>query len=540
MKRLAVHSRRALVVGALVILVAPSACTHSSGNARWGTLHEMTIARIGEPPSLNPLFEYDQPDIDLTQLYAEPLVGLSSSNALVPVIASRVPTVENGDISRDGRTITYRLRNDERFADGVQLTSQDVAFTYHAIMDPANPVSEVQPYRIIERLDAPDRFTVVLHLRRPWGAAVAALFAQSDFIYGILPAHAFSSTNLSHAPWNEHPFGSGPFRVAQWWRGNEIVLTRNPYSRRKPHLRRLILKIVPDRNTELLLLRTHAIDVMDVVNDVQTAQVRSLPGLRLVRTEQNSIEYLAFNTQRPPTDDIRVRRALLEAIDRPALAAKIYSGNWPLATTELPAVLWAHDSAIQPIAFDPGRAAREFDTAGWKLQGDRRVKDGQELVVQLAYPTAGNGAGSALVQADLAKIGVQVVLRRYPANVFNAVPDGVSYGGRFNLMWGGFMGGTDPEQSEIYTCDRRAPSGPNFQRWCDRRYDRLFLEQSRRLNRSSRRALFNSMQRIVTDAVLFVPLVYSGTFSATNPAVRGWSPNMLFEFSNSEDWDVIP
>ena len=238
-------------------------------------------------------FRDDQPDIDLTQLYIEPLIGLSRQNTLVPVVASRVPTVQNGDISRDGLTLTYHLRHDERFADGVPLTSHDVGFTYHAIMDPANPVSEVQPYRIIQRLDAPDRFTVVLHLRRPWGAAVTALFAQSDFIYGILPAHAFSIPNLSHAAWNDILL-SGPFRVVQWRRGNEIVLAPNPYSRRKPHLRRLILRIVPDRNTELLLLRTHAVDVMDAVNDVQAAQVRSLPGLRLVRTEQNSIEYLAF------------------------------------------------------------------------------------------------------------------------------------------------------------------------------------------------------------------------------------------------------
>lgn len=537
----AVHSRRALLVAVLVILVAAiSACTRGSENASWGTLHEMTIARINDPVSLNPLFESAQPDIDLAQLYAEPLVGLSSSNALVPVVARRVPTVENGDISRDGRTISYHLRHDERFADGVALTSADVAFTYRAIMDPANPVAEVQPYRIIERLDTPGPFTVVLHLRRPWGAAVAALFAESDYIYGILPAHAFASTNLAHAAWNEHPFGSGPFRVVQWRRGDEIVLEPNPYARRKPHLLRLILKIVPDRNTQLLLLRTHAVDVMDYVADFQTVQLRSLSGLRPVRTEKNSTAYLAFNTQRPPTNDIRIRRALLEAIDRPAIAAKFYNRNWPLATTEIPAILWAHDPSIQPNAFDPSRAARELNAAGWKLRGDGRVKEGRALVVQLAYLEGGTRTGAAVVQANLARVGVQAVLHEYPANVFFSLPDGISSGGRFNLAWTGFSGGSDPEQSEIWTCDRRAPNGPNVQRWCDPRYDRLFAEQSRRSGRSSRRMLLSAMQRIVRDAVLFVPLVYRGNFSAENPGVRGWNPNMLFEFSNSEDWDVVP
>jgi len=150
----------------------------------------------------------------VTQLYAEPLVGLSSRNQPVPLLAERVPTVENGDVARDGKTVTYRLRRSARFADGVSLTSKDVAFTYRAILDARNPVTESQPYREIERLETPDAYTVVLHFRRPWSGAVGALFAVTDFIYGILPAHAFVSTDLTHSSWNDHPFGSGPFRAS--------------------------------------------------------------------------------------------------------------------------------------------------------------------------------------------------------------------------------------------------------------------------------------------------------------------------------------
>ena len=195
----------------------------------------------------------------------------------------------------------------------------------------------------------------------------------------------------------------------------------------------------------------------------------------------------------------------------------------------------------EPIAFDPSRAARELNAAGWKLRGDGRVKDGPALVVQLAYP-AGWELGPE--RRSCKRISHESACRPSSTSIlrtcFSALPDGISSGGRFNLAWTGFSGGSDPEQSEIWTCDRRAPNGPNVQRWCDPRYDRFFAEQSRRLNRSSRRMFLNAMQRIVRDAVLFVPLVYPGTFSAQNPAVRGWNPNMLFEFSNSEDWDVVP
>ena len=272
-------------LGCLALLLAcVTACTRVSGVRGWGTPHELTIARSNDPASLNALFVSDQTDMDLAQLYTEPLIGLSPQNALVPIVASRVPTVENGDVTRDGRTVTYHLRHDEHFADGTQLTSADVAFTYRAIMDPRNPVGEMQPYRIIARLDTPDPYTVVLHFRRPWSAAVSELFAVSDVIYGILPAHAFTSTDVRHAAWNEHPFGSGPFRVVVWKRGDEIVLEPNPYARRKPHLRRLVLKIVPDPSTELILLRTHAVDVMGGLENRQVEPARSLSDVHLVRT----------------------------------------------------------------------------------------------------------------------------------------------------------------------------------------------------------------------------------------------------------------
>lgn len=518
--------RRRVAISVLVALLA--ACSRVGGAGGWGTPHEMTIVRTNDPPSLNPLFEFDQPDIDLTQLYAEPLVGLSPANRLVPVVASRVPSPQNGDISRDGRTITYHLRHDERFADGVPLTSNDVAFTYRAILDPRNPVAEVQPYRVIERLDTPDRYTVVLHLRRPWGAAVSALFAETDFIYGVLPAHAFKSTDVSRAAWNEHPFGSGPFRVIRWERGDQIVLTPNAYARRKPRLVRLVIKIVPDRNTELLLLRTHAADVMDYLTDQQAIEARALPGLRLVRTDKNYIAFLAFNTQRAPTDDAAIRRALLEAIDQRAIAKKAFYDLWPLANTEVAPVLWGHDPSIPLPPYDPWSAARKLS--------------GRGLEVAVAYLASSEEAReiATIAQADLAASGVHAILRAYPSTTYFSIPNGVYYGGRFNLAVAGFFGGSDPEQSEFWTCDRLAPNGPNAPRWCNPEYDHLLLDQSRLFDRGVRTRIFYELQQTIHGAAILAPLVYEGTFSAINPAVRGWDPNMLFEFSNGEDWDVVP
>lgn len=508
----------------------------------WGTPHEMTIARANDPASLNPLFAFEQADIDITQLYAEPLVGLNSKNQAVPLLAERVPTVENGDVARDGMTLTYHLRHDVRFADGTSFTSRDVAFTYRAILDARNPVTESQPYREIERLDTPDAYTIVFHFRRAWSGAVGALFAVTDFVYGILPAHAFATTDLTRASWNDHPFGTGPFRVARWERGEEIVLEPNPYAWRKPHLRRLIIKVVPDRNTELLMLRTHAADVADYLTNDQVVQPDTRRSASLVRTEKNHITYAAFQTRRFPTDDPAVRRAVLEAIDTAQIARTVFHGLWSTATTEIPPVMWAHDSSVRPYAYDPTRAASDLDAAGWRLVGTTRMKAGRALTIDVAYEGfSQEGRNEAtLIQENLARVGIVATVRGYPSNLFYAEPNGIYYGGRFNLAVSGFYGGSDPEQSEFFTCDRVAPNGPNTPRLCSPSYDQLFVEQSRLTDRTSRRRVFDAMQRIVAHDAIFVPIVYRGDYSAVNPAVRGWAPNMLFEFSNADRWDVVP
>lgn len=526
----------------LLAVALTVACSRPGASSGWGTPHAMTVARANDPSSLNPLFAFEQADIDVTQLFAEPLVGLDAKNQPIPLLAERVPTVENGDVARDGKTLTYHLRRNARFADGVLLTSKDVAFTYRAILNPRNPVTESQPYREIERFETPDAHTVVLHFRRPWSGAAGALFAVTDFIYGILPAHAFASTDLTHASWNDHPFGTGPFRVVRWARGDEIVLEPNPYAWRMPHLHRLILKIVPDRNTELLMLRTHAADVADYLTNDQVIQPDTRRSARLVRTEKNHITYAMFQTRNPPTDDPAVRRALLEAIDRAQIAHNVFHGLWSPATTEIPPVMWAHDAAVHPYAYDTARAAHDLDATGWKLVGPTRMKNGRPMTIDIAYEGfSQEGRNEAtLIQENLARVGITATVRGYPSTLFYADPNGIYYGGRFNLAIAGFYGGLDPEQSEFFTCDRVAPSGPNTSRLCDPAYDRLFIEQSRLTDRAARGRVFGAMQRLVARNAIFVPIVYRGDYSAVNPAVRGWDPNMLFEFSNAEQWDVVP
>lgn len=518
-----------LLAISLALLATAGGCARP-GSGGWGTAHELRVGIVNDPSSLNPLFVTSQNAVDMGQLYTETLVGLSPQNRLVPLLASEIPTRENGGISRDGLTLTYHLRPDARFADGVAVTSADVAFTYRVILDPRNPVTAAEPYRQIRALQTPDARTVRIVLRRKWAAAASELFAESDYAFGILPAHAFRSTDLAHSGWNQLPFGSGPFKVTRWKHGDSIELEPNPYARRKPRLRRLIYKILPDTNTLFVQLRTHQIDVASVT-DKQVARARALPGVRVVETPQNHTDFIVFQTQSPPLDDIRVRRALARAIDREAIRRSVYLGLHPLASTEIPASLWAHDAGVTAYAYDPSRARAELLGAGFP-----------NAQVQFAYIGTSEDSRllATIVQANLAKVGVTATLRSYPSTLFFAPASagGIERSGRFHLAYSDWFGGADPEQSETYRCADMAPAGPNTARWCSAVYDALYRRQAETADTPARAKIFAQMQRIVREAAVDLPLVYQSSFTAINASVRGYSPNMLFSDGNAEEWDV--
>jgi peptide/nickel transport system substrate-binding protein len=532
--------RARLVAIALALTAALPIAACSRANApQDATPHELRLGFVSDPRSLNPMFVTAQNDLDISQLYIESLVGLSPKNAPIPLLADPVPSRANGGISQDGLTITYHLRRNARFADGVPVTSKDVLFTYHALLDPHNPVTSSDPYRRMASISAPNAQTVVVRLKHPWVAAVSELFAVSDFIGGILPAHAFKGTDLTHSAWNEHPFGSGPFAVTQWRHGDRIELVPNAYAWRKPHLAHLVLRIMPDQSTLLVGLQTHEIDVA-TVNEEQIAIAKQISGVTIVPTRQNNTMYVEYQTQRAPVNDPLVRRALIEAIDRDHIRSAVFLGYQPAASTEIPTIFPAHDASIQPRPYDPKAAAADLEAAGWHLREGTRYKDGKPLQLLFAYvSTSLQARRMAIVyQEDLASVGVDLEVKGYPATVFYGGGDGIEHGGKFDLAATYWFGGSDPEESEFFTCANLPPSGPNTSFWCNPQYDALYARQMIEEDPKARIEIFKSMQRLVHDAVVGDFLVNTTGYTATSARVQGWAPNMLFNYGNAEDWDV--
>ena len=509
---------------AALLILSLAACARSG--ASWGTPGEARIGYLGTIYTLDPLIAFGQRLIDLTQLYTQPLVGISPQNQPIPVLCEEVPSVANGGVSRDGLTITYHLRH-VRFADGVPFTSRDVAFTYRAILDSRNPVTEAEPYRRIAALETPDAHTVRIRLKHPWSGAPYELFAASDYIFGILPAHAFhDNTDLARASaWNARPFGTGPFMVTQWNRGDSVVFDANPYAWQKPRLHRIVVKMIADENTAYVDLLAHAIDFTDITYD-QVAQAEKAAGIAVAGVRRNEIDTVELQTQH--LADLNVRRAIAMAIDRTAIARTIYHGYSPLATTEIPTLFPQHDPTIAAPKYDPVRA--------------RELLAGRHVSARITFNLSENVYKSVatVIQENLRAVGIDATQEGATPSLLYAPPamDGILYDGKFDLDVGGWYGGLDPEASEPWICANRAPNGPNVARWCDAAYDAAFAAQQRTLDPVQRTRQFWIMQQRVAAQVPVIFLVEREEFEAINPSLHGFAPNMLYNFGQTQDWSL--
>lgn len=499
--------------------------------------HELRIALPIDPTSLSPLIAFDQNQIATDLLWCQTLVGLDERNHFIPVLVTRIPSRENGDVSADGLRITYRLRRDVRFADGVPLTSADVAFTYKAIFEPANAAA-IDAYARIAGLTTPDAHTVVVRLRKPWSAAVHVLFAQADFAYGILPKHAFVSPKTIGSAWDQKPFGTGPFRVKAWQRGESIELEPNPYFVPKPKLTRLVLRIIPNITSAFNALQTHELDIAELDSNA-LEEAAKISSLRIVRIPENGLRAVYFQTTTPPTNDVHVRRAIAYALDTYDLS-KAWRGIYPRARSLFPAPLisWA---AAQPPAYphDLASAGRELDRAGWRLQGKARLKGGRPLILigALDATSAVSASIALVVQEQLAPLGVGVTLKPYASNVFSA-PAGPLRTGRFTFTPSRLFGGSDPEQSINLLCATSRDGGDNYSRYCSEPLERYFADQLAARNEAQRQRDFDAIARLVAADVPLIPLYDSLYIQGVDTRVSGYARNMLRYPVNAENWDA--
>jgi peptide/nickel transport system substrate-binding protein len=496
-----------------------------------------------DPATLNPLFAHvDANSVEgqVARLAFEPFIDIDAQGKSIPVLLSRIPTLANGDLSRDGRVITYHLRRDVHWQDGPLVTARDVLFTLRAIVDPRNPVRSREGYDRIVAAERIDDYTVRLRLRAPWAPAVATFFTYGTAPQYVLPEHVLRGrTNLAQDDFGAHPVGNGPFRFVRWERGERLIYEANPaYWRGRPAVRRLELHVVPDPGTNLTLLRSDAID-WNLIAPAQQAALADKPSLAYAIAPLALVAGIAINTTHPPLDDVRVRRALAASIDRAGISRKITYGRYPPVDTAQPLTSWAHDAHARLPAYDPRAADVLLDAAGWRRGSNgMRAKDGRPLAfTYVQFPETTTGVRVAtVVQSELAARGVGITIKSISnAQLFlPASQGGTLAGGGFDLAYVPWPMGADPDDSFLLACHGPA----NYMRWCDPAVDALERRAIETPDRAVRTALYAQIARRVAAAVPIVYLFNPAYVYAYVPRLRGFAPNAFLPTWNAAAWRI--
>jgi peptide/nickel transport system substrate-binding protein len=524
--------RLAGLLACLAVAIALGACARvgSPGDHAGGAAATVRFAIAADPQSLDPLFAHvdaNSVEQQVARLVFEPFIDIDERGAPVPVLLDRVPTTENGGVSRDGRVITYHLRAGVRWQDGVPVTAHDVVWTLHAITDDRNPVRSRAGYDRVAKAEAPDGRTVRVTLKEPWAPAVATLFSYGTAPQYVLPAHLLEKEpNLEQSAFSSHPVGNGPYRFVSWARGDHLLYEASPsYWRGTPKVARIDVRIVPDPGTNFTLLRSGGID-WNLLSPAQRASLGAPQDLAFRTVPLALVAGIAINTTHPPLDDVRVRRAIAASIDRAGISKKITFGRYPVVDTAQALDSWARDPVVHEPPYDPAAADRLLDAAGWRRGADGvRMKDGQPLsLTYVQFPESGTGVRVAtVVQSELAARGVRIAIKSLSnAQLFLPKSQGGTLAsGGFDMAYVPWPMGADPDDSFLLACSGTA----NYMRWCDPQVDALERRAVVAPRRAERKRLYAQIERRVADAVPIVYLFNPSYSYAYRTALRGFSPN---------------
>ena len=560
--------RTALLGAAASLAFAPAAFAERGADGHVNVIYWQA------PSILNPYLSGGTKDIESASLVIEPLARYNEKGELVPYLAAEIPTVENGGVSADLTTITWKIAPGLLWSDGSAVTSADVVFTWTYCTHPEGGCAQLSKFDGITNVEALDDLTVKVTFGapkpNPYGAFVGG---QSPIIQKAQFENCLGAKAPECTDANFGPIGTGPFRVTEFRTNDVIQLEANPNYRdpAKPAFATMTLKGGGDAEAAgRAVLETGEFDYAwnlqlapSVIQGMVAAgkgQAISGFGTLVERIEMNLTdpspslpegERSTAMHPHPFLSDVRVRKALSMAIDR-ALLVEVGYGQAGRPTCNLvpaPAV-YASDNT-DCLTQDIEGAKALLEEAGWTdSDGDGiRDKDGKKL--SILYQTSTNAVRQdfqALIKQWWSEIGVETELKNISADVyFGGDPNSPDTFQKFYAdveMYANNFDGTDPEAYlAAYTCDK-APrpetqwQGENINRFCDPAYDALVAELGRTGEISKRGEIAKKLNDMLTkDSYVIVPLVDRGRVSAHSNTLGGVILNTWdSELWNAADW----
>ena len=528
-----------------VVHGAPANTSVADQNS-WTQPHTLRVTMGEDIQNLNPTLVQDL-DVSgligpLTMAY---LVKWGRHNEPVPELLTVLPTQQNGGISQDGLTISYHLRKGVKWSDGVPFDGDDVVWSIHAVLNPANNVVSRTGWDRIKKIDEPDKYTVVLHLSKPYSPFLESFFSTAGANPVVMPKHVLAQyPNINNVPYNAKPIGIGPFMVQDWQRGSRVVLVANPnYFRGQPKLKKIVYEIITNNNTVLTELQAHALDMFYQAPQNMVDQFKVLNGFVTWTQPSYLFRHIDFNLSSPKLSDPAVREALRYAADRVTILAKLYHGIGNLQEQPAPRVAPFWDPSIRDVPFDLAKANQLLDSAGWTRGPDGiRSKNGVRLDLNFATAsgTVVNDQLIELLRSTWKQIGVNITVSHYLNTLLFApyADGGILYRGKFDIAY--FAWGQDAlgDFSPIYSCESIPPNGQNILHWCNPKANAAMHAFYSHYDQAQRnRDDATVMGELVKDVPTVVLMGTEGLW-VSNSDLKNFNPGSLSPFDDFLDVDI--
>lgn len=353
-------------------------------------------------------------DAFVSHVLFQTLVRYDGSGGLVGVLA------DSFDVAADGLSATFRLRENIRWHDGVRFTSDDVTWSFDVAIDEATAFPGRSQLRHVARAERIDERRIRFHFSRVHAEPLAA-FPR----WAPMPKHLLEDiprSELRQAEFNRNPVGNGPYRFVSWRANERLVVEANEeFYGGRPHLDRIVFRIVPERTTLVTELLTGGVDLIPGIPPAELERVAASPEADILAYGTTTSVFLTYNTRKPLFEDPRVRRALTMAIDREAIVDGLLDGYGTIANGPVTPAHWAHDGDLEPLPHDPDGAVDLLAEAGWEdTDGDGWLdRDGRPFRLEMITNQDNLLRSSVLVvlQEHLRKIGVDVQTRSREFNV---------------------------------------------------------------------------------------------------------------------------
>jgi peptide/nickel transport system substrate-binding protein len=450
------------------------------------------------PTNLDPRVGVDAQSQRIDELLFDPLVTRDEHFNLQPWLAERWETP-------DPLTYIFHLRQGVRFHNGQPLTSRDVKWTFDSLISGKIRSPKASTFASVSRIDAPDDYTVIFHLKQPY----ASLLWNLSGTAGIVPYG-------SGDDFVRNPIGSGPFRFVSAQQDRNLIVERNPqYWAAPARLERVEFKVIPDSTTRALELRKQSADVAinSLVADTVVALQRD-PNLGVMEAPGTIYAYMALNLRDPVLKDVRVRQAIAYAINIQPIIHYLLRDEARPAYSILPPQHWAYDGDVARYPHDPERARQLLDEAGYPANNGVRfyltMKTSTEESTRLL---------AAVLQQQLREVGIALNIRSFESATFLADVTKGAYQVH-SLRWIG--GNQDPDMFEnVFATASFAPKRANRTFYSNARVDELIQQGRSTLDQQKRKAIYDEVQQIVARDLPYINLWYLNNVLVHTNRVHG-------------------